>query len=775
MMSRRAGILIIALVSLAMMVGLTAYALAVRPVVEQLAPSSPTLFTQLQYPFNASLIPVGEVLTVHSRSWGSEPIENVELWADGQPWDLQAANDATVYEGLFAWQSRSLGDHSLVARTNDATKIPSTSPIVRLNAVLPYEPVVTFQVQQSAGESIESLGKAFGIEPQTLLKLNPQLGDLPVNQPLGRDQLITVQLAGQFTPISNTTSLSPNQASLPADLASLPLATPYDPNTIWFDLQRRFGTASLPLAPEALVGSNNCTTELVFTPKSPDADGFFIYRAGPDQSQFNLVATVAANGSGPQRWQEPAAFGQTLYYVVAFNPAGAATSPVVALNNADSACASVQVPHFASLILSPKTAVSDVYCYSSLANGPWQRVPNQGFLAPIAGGYDLASALPLSVISASQNWNLECWGWNGTQPQLLGATSTTLNLGQTQAIALDADLFSVQGQLQTAATTQQLPTLSSIAPPTNLRLTTTLDECLQAAPQADDFWRTACSTNLATGATVLIWDWNEQSCFPTAEGQDCSANANLEGFQVSDRLAGTPLELTRVAAGQRLLFLAPRTTPSATDECLSVRAYRGLAISLDSEVVCLPAFKLAAGSYQLLPSQFQFGAGLAQETVGADCPALPINQSQQTTLTYPYASSLLLLQRYSVAEASCRRYTASWFDGTVSFVLPRLDQTVTGLELTFNRTSEREPSEAEPCNANASLQLGSATQTIAWQSLPASGEIKLRLDQALLDQLGQANAPKLSFMLQAERQLANLNQRCSSELSDFSLKLTVQP
>ncbi len=775
MMSRRAGILIIAIVSLAMMVGLTAYALAVQPVVAQLAPISPTLFTQLQYPFNSSLIPVGKVLTVHSRSWGSEPIENVELWADGQAWDVQAANNAKLYEGLFAWQSLSLGDHSLVARTNDTTKIPSTSAIVRLNAVLPYEPVATFQLQQAAGESIDSLSKTFGVDPQSLLNLNPQLGNLPLNQPLGSDQTITIQLAGQFMPISNTTSLSANQATLPADFASLPLATPYDPNTIWFDLQRRFGTASLPLAPDAVVGSSNCETQLVFTPKSDDADGFFLYRAGPEQSHFALVATLAANGTGPQRWQEPAAFGQTLYYVVAFNPAGAATSPVVALNTRDVACATAQVPQFASLLLTPKTAVSDVYCYSSLANGPWQRVPKQGFLVPIAGGYDLASALPLTAISASQSWNLECWGWSETQPQLLGNTSTTLNLGQQQVIALDADLFSLQGQLDTAPQTQQLPTLSSIAPPTKLRLTTKLEECVQAAPQDDDFWRTACSTNLAAGATVLIWEWSEQTCFPVGDGQDCSANTNLEGFQINDRLAGTPLELSRVNPEQRLVFLAPRTTPSATDECLSVRAYRGLAVSLDSELVCLPAFKLAAGSYPIAPSQFELGAGVAQQSVGDGCPALPINQSQQSTLSYPYVSSLLLLQRYSVAESACRRYTASWFDGNVGFLLPRLDQPVAALELTFNVASEREPANAEPCPGRASLQIGSASQTLDWQTLPANGMVAIAVDQALLEQINQTSAPKLSFKLQAERQLANRNQRCSSQLGDFSLKLTVQP
>ena len=98
MMSRRAGILIIAILSLALLVGLIGYALLVQPVVAQLSPTPPTLFTQLQYPFNQSLIPVGKVLTVHSRPWGSQPIENAELWADGQPWALQAANNATLYE-----------------------------------------------------------------------------------------------------------------------------------------------------------------------------------------------------------------------------------------------------------------------------------------------------------------------------------------------------------------------------------------------------------------------------------------------------------------------------------------------------------------------------------------------------------------------------------------------------------------------------------------------------------------------------------------------------
>lgn len=774
MMSRRAGILIIAILSLALLVGLIGYALLVQPVVAQLSPTPPTLFTQLQYPFNQSLIPVGKVLTVHSRSWGSQPIENVELWADGQPWALQAANNATLYEGLFAWQSLGLGDHSLVARTNDTSKIPSTSAIVRLNAVLPYEPVATFQVQQASSESLESLSKAFDIAPQTLLKLNPQLGNLPLNQPLGSDQPITIQLAGQFTPISNTTSLSATQAILPADVANLPLATPYDPNAIWFDLQRRFGTANVPLAPEALVGSSNCQTQLVFTPKSADADGFFIYRAGPTQSHFELVATVAANGSGPQLWQEPADFGQTLYYVVAFNPAGAAASPVVALENADSACATLQVPQFASLLLTPKIAVSDVYCYSSLANGPWQRVPNQGFLLPIAGGYDLASALPLTAISASQTWNLECWGWNGTQPQLLGNTSTTLNLGQEQIIALDADLFSLQGQLKTSTQIQQVPMLSTIAPPTKLSLTTDLEECLQAAPQADDFWRTACSTNLAAGATVLTWQWSEQSCFPSANGQDCSANANLEGFQINDRLAGTPLELTRVNPTQRLVFLAPRTMPSPTDECLSVQAFRGLAVSLDSEVLCLPALKLAAGSYTLAPSLFNLNAGVAQQTVGDGCPALPINQSQSTSLNYPYVSSLLLLQRNAVAETACRRYTASWFDGSVSFILPRLDQSVDGLELSFRVASQREPAN-EACPASASLNIGSASQIIDLAAWPTNGTVTVTVDEALLEQIGQSNDPKLNFTLQAERQLANRNQRCSSELGDFSLKLTVQP
>ena len=193
-----------------------------------------------------------------------------------------------------------------------------------------------------------------------------------------------------------------------------------------------------------------CDANLLIQDNSEDEKNFFLYRMDPGSAGFSLAAQLDGHpGTGDFTYIDPGlGLGKYIYYISSFDGNSETPSSLLKLEISDGQCAAASPQAFGlqDAVLTTSKNVDRVYCYLSVDQGPWTRIPpgSNNFIYPTAGGFDLGKYLD-SLISPPPpedvTLELECWGWSGDTLEYLGYLKQVIKKGKIELIAGDFTLI----------------------------------------------------------------------------------------------------------------------------------------------------------------------------------------------------------------------------------------------------------------------------------------------------------------------------------------------
>ncbi len=229
-------------------------------------------------------------------------------------------------------------------------------------------------------------------------------------------------------------------------------------------------------------------------------------------------------------------------------------------------------------------AVDKVYCYYSLGENYWSRMPiaPQTFAYPSNDRLDLTAEFRSLVIPPGGSLALECWGWRGASLVPLGSgktavtpTSTIIQL-RGDHFVLDATPEVIPGNFETLSKKLIIP------PPVSLTQTGFLDVCIKHFPSWDIFFGpTACKVAVENGDIILIWDWLAP-IFPPTDPK-VSYATKIDGYHIYEvNSKGTPSLIKTVSFQDKKVLILKRSW--ITLGKFMVRAYVGPLESANSNL-----------------------------------------------------------------------------------------------------------------------------------------------------------------------------------------------
>jgi hypothetical protein len=454
----------------------------------------------LQQPPHGSYVALGEPTVIIGTARDLSRIVRVELWADGQ---LVAVRRSDRSEGFnpfpffYDWTPSDLGQHVLFARAYTADGRLGQSNVLTLLAEEGDETPAVVEYPVVADETLADVAGNVGSEVDTIAGLNPDLP--PGGDPAPGDTLLVPD------PDEGPSGTSPEDE--PEEPAEAP---PED-----------LGPVGGMSAPAGLMGADQgCAVRLTWA-DAGDESGYRIYGRVPAGAVFTLLDSMGADTTEhlfpvdlPGSWS---------FYVVAFDGGGAelASPPVEVLVAPGPACPSpvAATLAFDALRLSAPPEYGQVYCYASLANAPFERVPltdsefvvraGDGLLhiedymaGPEARQLGWPEGMPLPV-------EFDCWGWAGLDLNWLGHFRNehpTEEWDGRELTGSDEDFTLVYTINHVPAPGEAPHTDPGLEPPYHVRLNGTWGECLgtvfrgKAAPTLGDLL--ACLSNPS-----IAWDW----------------------------------------------------------------------------------------------------------------------------------------------------------------------------------------------------------------------------------------------------------------------------
>jgi Bacterial Ig domain len=530
----RIGIPVIGIL-LAALIGFGVY--SIPPVEKTLPPDAVDLIVSLTKPSYGATVPLDTFTTVAATAIGGRPIKELELWVDGKKLETKAAPTTSAirqFTTFWTWTPASAGAHTLVVRAVDSDGRIGGSNLVRV----------------MAGE--ETPGTAV---PET----------------------------------APTPAVIPPSSGGPAEAAGLPPSR----FSFWVknNLLDRFSKVSAPAAPDLSIQPSGCGVTLRITDPAKDRDGFFVYRLDAGGSDFLRVATLGPGSGESIDYSDTGLAGHVEYFVSAFNTAGETPSNLAAADLVDPAC---QTSDGLGLIirkadLTVSEPVDKLYCYYEFGDSPWVRLPPSAndFIFPKNGVFDLASAfgmLPSNTGTGDVRLALSCWGWEGGTLMDLGTASRTLSPVDTKSpFELKGGKFdllasTILGKLGPIVTFDISPL---IMPPYNFARTTSLSACKSHSGVTDPLAGTICGSALATGATVLVWDWVPTCIFPV-EGSKIKCSDYIkatDGYRIYKTTGSTTVLFRTVKGRNETMLVLPAGTLDGPPASYTVRAF---AKSLDS-------------------------------------------------------------------------------------------------------------------------------------------------------------------------------------------------
>ncbi len=337
----------------------------------------------------------------------------------GQTAPIRVAEN--TYTAFLEWTATP-GAHILVVRATDDQGHVGTSNAARVEGLLATDSLSMQPFVARGGEMPAELAEHYGTTLDEILHHNPELHE---QRPLSPGQEILIPIPAHYEAAWDEVpqgAPSPPQAA--ADAVQL------SPLRYWLGTALAPKPSDPPLAPGLSASAQGCGASLALDDRSSTESGFLLYRLGPGDSGFQLVATLASHAGGDAiGYTDPGLSGTAAYYAASFNPAGQSPSPIVQVALPSEVCGadgwSGDLKIEGNRLISPVQA-DQAYFYTSVNGGAWRRVPAnpRAFLPAVQGGYDLSAYLPeLAAGDGSQlkSLSMDGWGWSG---------STLVSLGQ---------------------------------------------------------------------------------------------------------------------------------------------------------------------------------------------------------------------------------------------------------------------------------------------------------------------------------------------------------
>jgi LysM repeat protein len=549
------------------------------PVVDQI-PSSPTLLARIQSPFDQSDVPSDSPTTIRATSFGTDAVTTLQLWVNGLPVDSKTnASPSKQFDADFAWQPFADGDYLLVVRAIDQSGRIATSSAVRVHASSPSA-VIDLTIKTTISDTLESLAQEYDVPLDHLLLLNPQIDPKQILKP---DQEINIPIGLPSADIAQPPAVLPPLPASPAPPGGNPkLILPALPNPAMFALGNLFGTPKAPIAPEVAASMEGCKTNIFISDKANNESGFFLYQLKGNDNAFKRIAVFDANNdSSPLKYViESSPLGSTQYYVAAFNATGESPSDIVIAHITDVNCAKNDTPKskFKEPALVINEPVEDLYCYTSLDDLPWKRLPSDPnlFLNSPNTKFDLSQHLgEFTSPQVDVTLEMECWGWKGGALKSLGKGIQIIKAKQTGAFTLKGLAFTFNANLD-------------VAPLTMPQLAIQLAQPLAATPPKQIIpapFGVSAESDKPNNQNIVLWNWTQVSCFPPAAGQpaqECPYVNDIEGFKIYGEQGG----LIKTLNGAQL---TSSVVGIVSGKCFTLTAFKGVLESKKSKAGCVDA------------------------------------------------------------------------------------------------------------------------------------------------------------------------------------------
>ena len=595
----------------------------IPPVAQQVTPGQLYITTRIAAPRPGDSLPLNLPARVAVSAVGQSSLRRLELWADGERvagMDVPDKTSVSQIDTSWNWTPTRVGSAALVLRAYDRANHIALSNVVRVN-VAPT-PLVRHVLQ--SGDTLESLAKQNNVAVEAIVAANPgfKAGDaLPAgaginiptkapsapgsdgaapNAPAAPPSAPPNGPGGIQTAITFGKHIAPDGNIPVTDMTG----TSVNKLAFWFNqniIGRVQGPAQIfpySVTPAFDVGVQGCSASLRMQPPGMpgvNVQTYLVYRLDPFSTDYTLL--VALPGSGPglvEGFLDTNLFGKFSYYVTAVMAPDQQqlTSDMMNVEISDKACnhgqwAAVIVTQ-SRLSTNPPMA-GGVYCYLTLNNTPWGRIPKVGTLNYNVGSdYDLKSSMPyitMAPLPDTVDVSLECWGYNGGQLVSLGTGTASYHTGGPAAVVITASGFTATIVFDKGAPLpgQQLAP-SALTPPTALRLITTRQDCIShLGPWGDS--GNPCDYMFDPSMAYFAYEWGPAVC--PAGVQACAQDNQIRGFNIYMLAADGSLYRYDSNQPDRKQFEIPRLSDGTA--CFIVRSYTiksGFVESANSNIAC---------------------------------------------------------------------------------------------------------------------------------------------------------------------------------------------
>lgn len=511
---------------------------------KQATAGSLSILVNINMPLNGAELPLNEPVSIYAEAVSDQPVHDLELWLDGtfSPTKMDSSPvDQSPLNATWLWTPTGEGVHRLVVRAIGPNGEVVNSNVVRVSA-LPREKISDLQVTPIPAEQLS---------------------------------LATPSAEATIQPPTGPTQTPPPPPFPPQDQPQVP--------------------AESPAGAPSLQGSiNQCDATLLIQDNAEDEKGFYIYRFDPTSTGFTRVAKLDKYpDTGNFTYIDPGlSLGDHTYYIASFNGNGESASNLINVKVTDAQCAaaSPQVIGLKDAILTTTKAVDKVYCYLSVNQGPWKRIPpgSNKFIYSTNGGFDLSKYLDALISPpppGGVTLELECWGWSGGSLVYLGYLKQDVGKGPAQLIGTD---FQLIGNMEISDLQTFASILSpNIAPPYSVAITNDLNKCksILTGFYTPSTAASFCKQFLENGQSILSWKW-EPGCPFIKPGETCPYNVkDIDGYHIYRvDVGGDPVQIASSTNGPELNFA--NITPTGSGVLIQpqyfVRAYKDPNESVDS-------------------------------------------------------------------------------------------------------------------------------------------------------------------------------------------------
>jgi hypothetical protein len=451
----------------------------------------------LQPPPSGNEVAIGEPAQLFGQARDSKLVTRAELWADGKLANVIGAGIPGGSNPLIfspSWTPDTAGSHALFARAYTADGRMGQSSVLYLSAKEIAKGPVLLEQPITTTMTITDLAQSTGSTVDMLVQLNP---GLPTEGPLPTDESVIVpEVTGEAT----------------AEETATPTATPTPEGGGVGPAEATGGLTT----PSGLSATDiGCKIHLIWN-DAENESGYRIFSRPPGGLVYTQIAELEANTTSYDfDVTTPGSWG---VYIIAFtSEAELASSPAEVVIAAGPTCPAGPGTDLAfnATAMEAPNQYDHVYCFASLANSPYERVPTDDGIFVNRGVADALNITEhLAGAQARQfNWpgatplpvKFECWGWAGADLDLLGTFTNNHPAEEWDGRPLtgSGDNFVLHYTINRVPSGGP-PALDPTMPvPENVHLNPSWIQCLGSVYRGDPYPNiAACINNMS-----IAWQW----------------------------------------------------------------------------------------------------------------------------------------------------------------------------------------------------------------------------------------------------------------------------